>query len=230
MHYVIKGRITRRRIQSFVVERYRSGERDLGKMAAAFNCTPELIKKCLKQAGEIKRWANPLCPLGHLKIRRKSGYLECMECKGERHRQRMMRIRSNAEQHEAWKARNRAQRLARFNGDPTYTLAHRLRTNLRAGLVRGRIRKDSHTLQLLGCSLPEFIQYLLRPFPEGADLQELLKTHHLDHIRPVDSFDLTKKKELAKCFRYNNMQLLLGPENISKGPRYLKQQELLVCG
>jgi len=40
--------------------------------------------------------------------------------------------------------------------------------------------------------------------------------YHIDHIIPVDSFDLTKEEEQRKAFHYTNLQILLAKVNIKK--------------
>jgi hypothetical protein len=40
---------------------------------------------------------------------------------------------------------------------------------------------------------------------------------HIDHIKPISSFDLTNENEQLECFNYKNMQPLWWNENLSKG-------------
>ena len=42
---------------------------------------------------------------------------------------------------------------------------------------------------------------------------------HIDHIKPISLFDLTKIEEQQICFHYTNLQPLWAKENISKGGR-----------
>lgn len=42
------------------------------------------------------------------------------------------------------------------------------------------------------------------------------KKYHIDHIIPVDSFDLTKEEEQRKAFHYTNLQILTAEVNIKK--------------
>lgn len=51
----------------------------------------------------------------------------------------------------------------------------------------------------------------LKPFPKN------IKEYHIDHIKPLCSFDLTKKEEVEKAFDPKNHQWLLIKENLSKG-------------
>ena len=54
----------------------------------------------------------------------------------------------------------------------------------------------------------------LKPFPEDISL------YHVDHRKPLCSFDLTDPEEIKKAFAPENHQWLLAFENRSKGGRY----------
>lgn len=43
---------------------------------------------------------------------------------------------------------------------------------------------------------------------------------HIDHRRPVASFDLTDPIQQAQCFHYTNLQPMWAPDNHTKGARY----------
>ena len=43
---------------------------------------------------------------------------------------------------------------------------------------------------------------------------------HLDHVRPLSSFDLKDIEQLKEASRYTNIQPLLAKDNLLKGDRY----------
>jgi len=43
---------------------------------------------------------------------------------------------------------------------------------------------------------------------------------HVDHIRPICSFDMTIEEEQIKCFHYSNLQPLWAEDNLKKGGSY----------
>ncbi len=95
-------------------------------------------------------------------------------------------------------------------------------------LLRKRIYKALHgktkskrTLELLGCSIEFLKAHLEKQFKSGMNWDNHSRTGwHIDHIKPCDKFDLTKKSEQEKCFHYTNLQPLWAEENLTKGVCY----------
>jgi hypothetical protein len=87
--------------------------------------------------------------------------------------------------------------------------------------------KVSLSEDLVGCSFEELLAHLndnVRGFVFGelAGGVEL----HIDHIRPMFSFkNLKCQVEVNKCMGFNNLQLLPGPENMSKNKSFTSAQE-----
>ena len=50
----------------------------------------------------------------------------------------------------------------------------------------------------------------LKPFPKDISI------YHIDHIKPLCSFDLTSPKEVKKAFAPENHQWLLARDNLMK--------------
>jgi hypothetical protein len=77
--------------------------------------------------------------------------------------------------------------------------------------------KSSRTLELIGCSWEELIAHLNNN-PYGYFVG--MKGIHIDHIRCMDSFLLYGPIEQHECLNWNNLQLLPGHVNMSKGSNY----------
>ena len=43
---------------------------------------------------------------------------------------------------------------------------------------------------------------------------------HLDHVRPLSSFDLKNYEQLKEASHYTNIQPLLAKDNLTKGDRF----------
>ena len=92
-------------------------------------------------------------------------------------------------------------------------LANRLRTRLWHAL-RGVV-KSAHTLELLGCSISQLIKHLEKQFKKGMTWANYGKWH-VDHVKPLSSFDLTKPKQQQLVCNYKNLQPLWAKENFKK--------------
>lgn len=94
-------------------------------------------------------------------------------------------------------------------------------TLLRSSLLKtlaGKQRKGA-AMELLGCPMDLFRLHLQSNFRDGMAWNNHGSHWHIDHVKPCDSFDLSKPAQQAICFHYSNMQPLLVVENLRKGAR-----------
>jgi hypothetical protein len=69
----------------------------------------------------------------------------------------------------------------------------------------------------LGCSIPDFRKYLESRFQPGMDWSNWdRKGWHIDHVRPLASFDLTDPEQLKKACHFTNLQPLWAVDNLRK--------------
>ena len=98
----------------------------------------------------------------------------------------------------------------------------RLRSNLRARIKCALFRKSKsgRTEELVGCSF-EFLKFWLESkWKPGMSWENYgLKGWHIDHIRPLASFDLTDDAQQRLACHFLNLQPLWAFENQSKGDR-----------
>jgi hypothetical protein len=110
----------------------------------------------------------------------------------------------------------------RYQNDFNYKISNILRKRLSAVLKIKNTPKIKKTLELLGCSIQEFKNYLEKQFKEGMTWENRgLYGWHIDHIIPCASFDLSDPEQQKKCFHYTNLQPLWWNENLSKGSKIL---------
>ena len=101
--------------------------------------------------------------------------------------------------------------------DPNYRLACSLRGRVFHALTAQRVSKTNKTFELLGCTIEEARQHIEKQFVEGMSWKNYaLDTWHIDHIIPVNTFDLTKEEEQKKCFHYTNLRPLVAKKNLSR--------------
>lgn len=117
----------------------------------------------------------------------------------------------------AWRKANRSKLRKywqnRYDTDPSFRLAHNLRTRMRQALFRKN--KSDNTLALLGCSPNELKDYIEEQFTDGMTWDNY-GDWELDHIYPCAKFDLSDEAEQRACFFYRNLQPLWKEDNRAK--------------
>lgn len=104
----------------------------------------------------------------------------------------------------------------RFKTDSNYKLACNLRSRLKSA-INGNFKSGS-AVKDLGCSIEELKQYLESKFLPGMSWDNhTVDGWHIDHIKPLASFDLTDRQQFLEACHYTNLQPLWAKDNISKG-------------
>jgi len=166
---------------------------------------------------------------------------ECRECVGIRNRRlkstpefkiknkervRLWNLKNpgaNAKRANAYYHANKAEVQAkaiikekiRYYYDPYFNLVRRLRARVR-GALKGHI-KSAPTMQLVGCTREFFKSYFESNFSEGMTWELYMSGDiHIDHIIPLDSFDMNNPNEQQICFNWRNLWPMWEPDNIRK--------------
>lgn len=95
-------------------------------------------------------------------------------------------------------------------------LRHRIYCALRFNTKVGSAVKD------LGCSIEEFKQYLESKFVESMTWENYGKWH-IDHVVPLDSFNLSNREELLLACHYTNLQPLWAKDNLVKSNKIVQE-------
>ena len=113
--------------------------------------------------------------------------------------------------------KKRANNKKYYYGTIEYKLGQILRNKLWRSLKDQKVDKDGSALELIGCSKTELINYLESQFSEGMTWENWsLNGWHIDHIRPISSFDLSDPAQVKECFHYTNLQPLWAIDNLKK--------------
>ena len=118
-----------------------------------------------------------------------------------------------------WISRNRKKLLAE---NPSFRISCAWRVNMANNIRREMAGAEKHasTVDLLGCSIQEYMRHLESKFKPGMTWENYGRNGwHMDHIKPCCSFDLTTEAGQRACFHYSNIQPLWARENMSKGGR-----------
>lgn len=114
--------------------------------------------------------------------------------------------------------RNKRERLRRKN-NPEYKICCNLRKRI-SKLIR-RNQKTGSAIRDLGCTTKELKVYLESQFEPGMSWDNYgLKGWHIDHIKPLSSFDLTDRNQFLEACHYTNLQPLWAEDNLKKGAKY----------
>ena len=101
----------------------------------------------------------------------------------------------------------------------TRKIKHSLRTRLNHA-IKGVVKTGS-AVRDLGCSIEELKRHLESQFAEGMNWDNYgLKGWHIDHIKPLDAFELEDPEELKKACHFSNLQPLWAKDNLKKGAKY----------
>lgn len=113
---------------------------------------------------------------------------------------------------------------ARAKTDIQFAIRRRLRASLRDALNRQDATKVFAISKSLGCSFPFFLKYLESKFLPGMHWGNR-HLWHVDHRRPLASFDLTDPVQQLEASHYTNLQPLWARANQSKGGKYETQKQ-----
>jgi hypothetical protein len=69
--------------------------------------------------------------------------------------------------------------------------------------------------EMCGCDLQSLRKHIESKFLDGMSWDNYGRWH-IDHIKPVSSFDLTDQEQIKQCFHFLNLQPLWAADNIKK--------------
>ena len=121
---------------------------------------------------------------------------------------------------------NRRQKEYRSNN-----LNFRITGNIRSAMCRSLKEgtKDAHTEELLGCSIEYLRHYLENQFTDGMTWDNYGRSGwHIDHIIPLDYFDITDPEQQKRAWHYTNLRPLWARDNIRKSNKIEERQLVLL--
>ena len=114
--------------------------------------------------------------------------------------------------------KNRKAILTRFKERKKNDIQYKLRCILRDRLNKAikANQKSGSAVKDLGCSIKDLKIHLEEQFVEGMNWNNH-GSWHLDHIKPLASFDLTDREQFLIACNFSNLQPLWAKDNLSKG-------------
>ena len=155
------------------------------------------------------------------------------DSKNREHRNKVSRkfylIKENIESRKKWVNQYRLKHRERLNKNTRLKRINDPNFRMR-GCLYGRVRdalkhnyKSAHTMELIGCTIPELWIHLESKF-KPLMTRENHGLWHLDHIKPCFKFDLTDPAQQRECFNWSNLQPLWAVDNLRKGYKYEKNK------
>jgi hypothetical protein len=110
---------------------------------------------------------------------------------------------------------------ARLATDPLFRLTQNLRRRILMGLKEKGNTKHANTLKLIGAdSWSAVIKHIESQFQDGMSWDNHgFYGWHVDHKKPISSFDLSIPEQQLLAFNYTNLQPLWAKDNLSKGAK-----------
>ena len=114
-----------------------------------------------------------------------------------------------------WRDANPNYKKEYLENNPSQLIAARLRTRLYHSIKSNR---QGSLEDLLGCTIDEVKVYLESLFLPGMTWDNR-SDWHVDHIKPLSSFDLTDPEQLKVAAHFQNLQPLWANDNLRKGKK-----------
>ena len=102
-------------------------------------------------------------------------------------------------------------------------LVHLHRTALKRCIKLSNLDKIKPSIDYLGCSVEYFMEYLKKKidnFNQYSEIEMTWDNIHIDHIKPVSSFNLDDEEEFLSCCNYTNLQPLIAEINLNKSCKW----------
>ena len=123
-----------------------------------------------------------------------------------------------------YRAANQDRRRRRYAEDPVYAMVARHRSRVMKALRKAKVGKPARAIALLGCTDQEFVAHLEKQFLPGMSWANRSEWH-VDHIRPIISFDLRDESQVSQAFHYTNCQPLWAQDNQIKSAKWQPNQK-----
>lgn len=135
----------------------------------------------------------------------------------ENNKERMKELQANWYQKNKPKVRQKYNN--RYQSDPLFKMKKNY--SRRLSLI---IQKDKPTLKYLGVELSFLKKWFEFCFKKGYSFENYGSFWHIDHVIPVNKWNLDDDQENELCFSWYNLSPLKGDENISKHDKIIKNQ------
>jgi hypothetical protein len=99
----------------------------------------------------------------------------------------------------------------------------KLKRVIRSRIIGALTSKKKHTIEYLGCNIPEYLKWLLKN-NNNYTLENRGNEWHIDHVIPLSRFNLENEDEQLIAFNWRNTMPLSCQENLKKNNKIIKSQ------
>jgi hypothetical protein len=118
------------------------------------------------------------------------------------------------------KEKIKAYKNQQYKNNIQYKLRDVLKRGLNRSLKNKNLKKAASITELIGCSLEQLKQYLESKFQPGMSWDNHSRFGwHIDHIKPLVSFDLSNLNKVKEACHYTNLQPLWWLDNLKKSDK-----------
>lgn len=126
---------------------------------------------------------------------------------------------------EVCKVKSRERGRKRRKNDPAYKLTINLRRRF-LHFLKGTAKRGS-VMKLIGCSVEDLKKHIEKQFKEGMTWDNwTVNGWHIDHIKPLHSFDLTDDEQMKEAWHYSNLRPLWAKENHSRPKKIIESRNI----
>lgn len=193
------------------------------------------------ESGEIRVPTDPLnniicnqCRIEKPKTSFRVGRCKCIDCErayGRAYRQSEAGKKKSAQWIEnnpgrmtelqaRWYQENKEKRneeyIQRYHSDPVFRFKVLCKSRIHHALRAKGLQKSDKTVKYLNCSISWLVQWFQFCFSPEMTLENQGTYWHMDHVIPINLWDLTDPIHVLHCFSWYNLSPLPGNENMAK--------------
>ena len=105
----------------------------------------------------------------------------------------------------------------RHNNNTNARLAQNTRTRIKTA-IKGH-SKSLHTREILGINIETYKKLI--EYQMSSEMN--WKNIHIDHVKPISLFDVSKEEDLLEAFYWVNTQPLLKKDNLQKSNKFIEE-------
>lgn len=116
-------------------------------------------------------------------------------------------------------AKSRTHDNNKYQNNIAYYLKKKIRNRTNDALKSQMVNKPCSFTATMGCNGVQLIHHFESKFQPGMSWGNRY-LWHIDHIRPLSSFDLSNKEQFEIACHYTNLQPLWAKDNLEKGAKW----------